>query len=55
MTGQENKDTCENEEWSPPKHTEHKVLFTVGLTGSFDLHCINSGTRESGGLVFPKY
>lgn len=54
VTGQEKKDMHENEERSPPKHTEYKVLFTIGLTGTFDLHCINSSTRESGGLVFPK-
>lgn len=55
VTGQENKDMRENEEWTSPKYTEHKVLLTVGVTGTFDLHCINSSTRESSGLVFPKY
>lgn len=52
MTGQENKDVCENEGYSSPEHTEHEVLPTAGVTGIFDLH---SCTRESGGLMFLKY
>lgn len=52
VTGQENKDVCENEGYSSPEHTEHEVLPTAGVTGIFDLH---SGTRESGGLMFLKY